>query len=85
VAKKKKTIVFSHVTRRHRRVAPFNHSRGQMASGFHDFLVKHTNGQAHQHQVSKTAASKRAASLLACIDAKTQITVHFNLTQPDLK
>jgi hypothetical protein len=29
--------IFSHVvTRRHRRVAPFNHSRGQMASGFHN-------------------------------------------------
>jgi hypothetical protein len=69
-------------------VAPFHHSRGQMASGFHDFLVKHTDGQAHQHQVSKTAALKRArqaSSLLACIDAKTQNTIHFNLTQPDLK
>jgi hypothetical protein len=39
-----------------------------MASGFHDFLIKHTDGQAHPHQVSKTAAPKRArqASLPAC-------------------
>jgi hypothetical protein len=86
-AYQKKTFVFCHVTRRHRRVAPFNQSRGQMASSFYDFLDKHTDGQAHPHQVSKTAAPKRArqASFLACIDAKTQNTRHFNLTQPDLK
>jgi hypothetical protein len=81
----KKTIVFSHVTRHHRRVAPFIHPRGQMASDFHDFLGKHTDGQAHPHQVSQIAAPKRAASLLACINAKTQNTRHFNPTQPDLK
>jgi hypothetical protein len=56
----KKTIVFSHVTRRHRRVAPFNHPRGQMASDSHDLLGEHTDGQAHSHQVSKIAAPKLA-------------------------
>jgi hypothetical protein len=70
-------------------VAPFNHPRGQMASNFHDFLGKHTDGQAHPHQVSVSepncGTKARAASLLACINAKTQNTRHFNLTQPDLK
>jgi hypothetical protein len=54
-------IVFSHVTRCHRRVAPINHPRGQMASEFHDFLGKHTDGQAHSHQVSKIAAPNKLA------------------------
>jgi hypothetical protein len=84
-----KTIVFSHVTRRHRRMAPSNHFRGQMASGFHVSLTKHTNGQAHPHQVSEIAAPKRArqASLPALTPktTKTQNTKHCNLTQPDLK
>jgi hypothetical protein len=60
----------SRATRRHRRVAPFNHSRGQMASDFHGFLVKHTEERAHPHQVSKSAAPKRArraASLRSCL------------------
>jgi hypothetical protein len=54
----------------------------------HDYLGKHTDGQAHSHQVSQIAArgtKARAASLLACINAKTQNTKHFNLTQLDLK
>jgi hypothetical protein len=53
-------IVFSHTTRRHRRVAPFNHPRGQMASDFHDFLGKHTDGHAHPPQVRQIAAPKLA-------------------------
>jgi hypothetical protein len=56
-------------------VAPFNHSRGQMTSDFHDYLGKHTDGQAHPHQVRQIAAPKlsrqRQAFFLACINAKT--------------
>jgi hypothetical protein len=46
--KRRLSFLFSHVTRRHRRVAPSNHFRGQMASGFHIILAKHTDGQAHR-------------------------------------
>jgi hypothetical protein len=59
-----------------------------MASDFHDFLGKHTDGQAHPHPASgepNCGTKARAASLLACINAKTQNTRHFNLTQFDLK
>jgi hypothetical protein len=80
------TIVFSHVTRRHRRVAPFNPLTGQMASGLHDFFVKRSDGQAHEHQVSQIAALKRARQAdLPPIDTKPQNIRHFILTQPDLK
>jgi hypothetical protein len=55
-------------------------------SGFHNFLVKHTDGYAHTHQVSKIAAPKRAQQAsLPAVTPKPQNTKHFNLTQPDLK
>jgi hypothetical protein len=81
----KKAILFSHVTRRHRRVAPFNHLRGQMASGFHVFLIKHTDGKAHRYQVSKIAAPKRArqASLPALTPkSRTPHTSKLDPTKP---
>jgi hypothetical protein len=60
-----------------------------MDSGFHDFFVKYC--QAHRWASPLASGEQncgtkaRAASLLACIDAKTPKTIHFNLTQPDLK